>query len=125
MWAAQTRQPKPMLTTRKGLTSNHSFELEWSRALLAEQKCCCPQRHHVCDLWPQKPFSQSGLKGKEMKWCKKTPNPICSSWCQVHGVLTLGLSLTSPPGRTQRLQLWYIITFACAPAFLQLCCWSQ
>lgn len=93
MWAAQTRQPKPMLTTRKGLTSNHSFELEWSRALLAEQKCCCPQRHHVCDLWPQKPFSQSGLKGKEMKWCKKTPKPylfilVSGPWSSNPGAVT-------------------------------------
>lgn len=64
--------PSPLWPSGR-LIPNYSLELEWSQALVAEQKFCCPQRHHLCDLWPQKHFSQSGLKGKEVKWCKKTP----------------------------------------------------
>lgn len=90
---------------------------------MAEQKCCClSPKAPLCDLWPQKHFSQSGLKSKETKWCKKTPNPICSSWCQLLGVLTPGVSLPLPPGRTQRLQLLHHhpCPCSCPPAALLL-----
>lgn len=72
MWGLGRCGVGSTLAVRKGLISKLSLE----PALVDEQKCCCPQRHHLCDLWPQEHFSQRGLKGKETKWCKKNPTQI-------------------------------------------------
>lgn len=118
---AQSRQPQPPVAIREGWISNQRSELEWSWALVAEQKCCCPQRHHLCDLWPQQHCSQSGLKGKERRWCKKTPPKpylfilVSGPWASNPGAVTATATRQGPKAAAVAHQ----------HLFLQLCCWSQ